>query len=195
LFMNVANPRYNFIVYPKFGFVAYPLLVMSFVFIIKSFNSKKVQIILFVLWGVVSFSGLFHFYNVDNYMNASFFRTFESFEYVRDNSKDGEYLAITPDAGIGVYKFYKNEYFQNLKPLQWDEILSAEKGSLVWFFATGSDGGEESVNTEDVIPDGYEIMNQFDSVPLDVRFKELKEKVLHRPSYKYKYTVFLIKKI
>ena len=31
LFMNVGDARYNFIVYPKFGFVAYPLTIMAFV--------------------------------------------------------------------------------------------------------------------------------------------------------------------
>jgi dolichol-phosphate mannosyltransferase len=198
LFMNVANPRYNFTVYPKFGFVAYPFLVISFVFCLSFLRSKKVQFLFFSLWGLVAMSGLIHFYSVDNYFNASYFRTFNAFEYVHAHSKPGQYLAITTDASSGVYGFYKEKYFQNLQPLD-SQIFQATStvpsGKQIWFFSTASDALEESVSTKDKIPQGYKILKSFESVPLDTMFKKYKEKMFDRPSYTYKYTVFLLEKI
>lgn len=196
-FMNVADRRYNFIVYPKFGFVAYPLAVMTFVLCLRSLRSAKIQAILFCAWGIVALAGLTHFYGLNNYLNASYFNTFRSFEYVRDQARDGDYLAITPDAGEGVYHFYRQKYFVRVQPVFWREFQSSTLpvGSRIWFFATGSDAPGESVSTESIIPAGYTIKDKFDSVPLDPRLKYWKEKILHRPSYTYKYTVFRLEKI
>ncbi len=197
VFMNVMNPRYNFTVYPKFGFVAYALGVMVFVLCISSVTSKKIQNTLFIAWLLVASAGLYHFYTANNYLNPSYFRTFESFEYVRDASQEGDYLAITPDASEGLYLFYKESYLENVTPLDWKNFQSSTMlvSSRVWFFSTGEDGEGESVTTEKKVPEGYKIIERFDSVPLDPVFKELKEKFLHRPSYTYKYTVFLLEKI
>ncbi len=195
LFMNVADRRYNFIVYPKFGFVAYPLFVMSLVFCITSFRSRRIQLVIFMLWVAVSLYGLQNFYNVTNYLNPSYFRTFEAFEFVRDNSMVGQQLAITGDANDGVYNFYKDKYFVNLSPLSHDELKLVKTGFEVWFFSTAFDGPEASVGVLDRIPVGFEILKQFDSVPLDTKFKLFKERILRRPSYNYKYSVYLLRKI
>ncbi len=197
LFINVANPRYNFTVYPKFGFVAYALGIMAFVFCITIFKSQKIQNSLLILWFLVASVGLYHFYTASNYLNPSYFRTFESFEYVRGHSDQGDYLAITPDASEGFYYFYEDTYFKNLKPLSIDDFKlgNIQVSERVWFFSTGEDGPEESVTTEKKIPEGFRIISRFDSVPLDPRFKTYKEKFLNRPSYTYKYTVFLLEKI
>ena len=197
LFMNKADARYNFTVYPKFGFIAYPIWIMIFVISLSRIQSKKIRNTLFVLWGIVELVGLTHFYRVENYLNPSYFRTFEAFQYVENHSEDGDYVAITPDASQGVYDFYQTTYFKKLKPLGWNGFQSSTipASTRVWFFSTSADGSEESVATESKIPVGYTIISQFDSVPLDPKFKMLKEKFLNRPSYTYKYTVFLLKKI
>ncbi len=197
LFINAANPRYNFTVYPKFGFASYALGIMAFVFCITSFRSKKIQNSFLVGWFLVASIGLYYFYTASNYLNPSYFRTFESFEYVRDYSVQGDHVAITPDASQGFYYFYKDVYFENLKPLSTDDFKlgNIQVSERVWFFSTGEDGPEESVTTEKKIPEGYRIISRFDSVPLDPRFKTYKEKFLNRPSYTYKYTVFLLEKI
>jgi 4-amino-4-deoxy-L-arabinose transferase-like glycosyltransferase len=197
LFMNVADPRYNFIVYPKFGFVAYSLWIMSFVLCLSALKSKKIKVILFVAWAAVEVVGLVNFYGLTNYLNASYFRTFASFEYVRNNSYQGQYLAITPAAGEGVYQFYQQKYFNNLTPLSWSDFQSSTipKESEVWFFSVASDGNDESVTTQASIPQGYAIIREFDDVPLDPTFKKYKEKLFHRPSYTYKYSVFLLGKL
>jgi hypothetical protein len=113
------------------------------------------------------------------------------------NSQPGEFLAITPDASEGLYLFYKNRYFYNLKPLEFDIFNSGNlaTGTQVWFFATGSDGPVSSVLTDNLIPPGFQIVKRFDDVPLDPTYKYYKEKFLHRASYNYKYSVFLLKKI
>lgn len=194
LFMNVADPRYNFIVYPKFGFVAFPVWIMIFVLCLSKLP-KKSQIILFLLWGVVGVFGLLNFYQAKNYLNPSYFRTFESFEYVRDHSKDGQYLAITPYVGQGLYEFYKEKYFSHLKPADWQKISVLEKQTEMWFFSAGSEGTGATFGTEAVIPEGYKVLERLDSVPLDPTFKKAKELILHRPSYTYKYSLFLLEKI
>lgn len=197
VFMNKADARYNFTVYPKFGFVAYAVWIMIFVMALSQIRMKKIKIGLFVVWGIVECTGLIHFYRAENYLNPSYFRTFQSFEYVQDHAENGDYLAITPDASQGVYDLYQNSYFRKLKPLSWNEFQSSTPpvSTRVWFFSTGADGAEESVATESKIPVGYTIITQFDSVPLDPTFKTIKEKFLHRSSYTYKYTVFLLEKI
>jgi len=194
LFMNVADPRYNFIVYPKFGFVAYPLFIMTFVLCLSKLRSKA-RSALFLLWVVTAVFGLYNFYQAKNYLNPSYFRTFESFIYIRDHSQDGQYLAITPNAGPGFYDFYQEKYFSRLKPLQWQEIPVAKKQTKMWFFAAGSEGADTTFGAESVIPKGYKILERFDSAPLDPTFKKVKEMILHRPSYIYKYSLFLLEKI
>lgn len=197
LFMNVADPRYNFIVYPKFGFVAYPLWIMTFVFCLSKLSNNKIRVILFLLWGAVAVFGLYNFYQAKNYLNPSYFRTFEQYQYVHDYSRPGQYLAVTPNAIQGVYDFYKEKYFNNTISIPFDHPDSAglPQYAQIWFFSTGSEGEEVTVGTETGIPKGYKIVERFDSVSLDPTFKKVKEKILHRPSYNYKYSVFLLEKI
>ncbi|HYE60330.1 MAG TPA: glycosyltransferase family 39 protein [Candidatus Kapabacteria bacterium] len=194
LIMNVADARYNFIVYPKFAFVAYPITIMAFVLCLRHLTVRT-QYVLYFLWAGVAVIGLFHFYTATHYLNGSYYRTFESFEFVRDNANPGDRLAITPDAGEGLYLFYRETYFRHLTPLGYHDIPHAPSGSRVWFFSTGHDGPGESVTTESRVPEGYIILKQYDSVPLDPTFKMVKEKILDRPSYTYKYTVFLLQKV
>lgn len=194
-FMNFANPRYNFTVYPKFGFVAYPLCVIALVAGIRQLRTARMRFVALGLWGLVAIYGLVNFYQRTNYLNPSYFNTFTSLEYVRDRAQEGQYLAITPDAGLGLYEFYKKEYFSKLKPLLWSEIPFALTGTKVWFFATGSDAPDRSVDPLDIVPSGYRIIERIDSVPLDPEFKKFKEKVLHRPSYTFKYSLFLLEKV
>ncbi len=195
-FMNFADPRYNFIVYPKFGFVAYPLWIMAFVLCLNKLRNKT-QTIIFLLWGIVAIFGLYNFYQAKNYLNPSYFRTFEQYQYVHDHSRPGQYLAITPNAIQGVYDFYKEKYFNNTISIDFNNPDSAglPAHAQIWFFSTGSEGEEVTVGTENGVPEGYKIIERFDSVPLDPTFKKLKEKILHRPSYNYKYSVFLLEKI
>lgn len=193
-FMNFADPRYNFIVYPKFGFVAFPLWIMVFVLCLNKLP-VKIRVFLFSLWAVVAIFGLYNFYQAKNYLNPSYFRTFEHFEYIRDNAKDGEYLAISPHAGPGLYEFYKGKYFFNLKPADWQKTPVLEKQARLWFFAAGSEAMDATLGSEAVIPEGYRVLERLDSVPLDVTFKKMKEVVLRRPSYTYKYSLFLLEKI
>ena len=193
-FMNVANPRYNFIVYPKFGFVAFPLWIMTLVLSLTKL-SGKIRITMFLLWAVVAIVGLRNFYQADNYLNPSYFRTFTMFEYVRDHSKEGQYFIIGPHAGQGFYDFYQAAYFSRLKPLQWNDISLAETGAKIWFFATSAEGTDSTVSTETIVPQGYTIVERIDGVPLDPRFKNFKEKILQRSSYTYKYSIFLLEKI
>jgi hypothetical protein len=194
-FMNKADARYNFIVYPKFGFVAYPLFAMSCVFLISALRSARVRCALFVTWGLVATVGLWHFYRAENYLNASYFRTFTAFEFVESRAQAGDLLAITPDASIGTYDMYASSYFKHLRPLPYERIPIAPSGSRVWFFSTGSDGPESSVTPTSRIPAGYTVLEEYDSVPLDPTLLYWKERILHRPSYGYKYTVFLLQKL
>lgn len=195
LFMNVADPRYNFLVYPKFGFVAYPIIIMAFVTCIFAVKSTLFRNVAFILWFIVGAYGLYNFYSLKNYLNGSYFRTFGQFEFVRDHSEKGEYLALTPDASEGVYTFYHQKYFSGLLPLDFRDIQKTPSGAKVWFFSTGSDEVEGSLKPEDRVPAGYKIIQKYDAVPLDPEFKLVKEKILHRPSYEYKYTVFLLQRI
>jgi 4-amino-4-deoxy-L-arabinose transferase-like glycosyltransferase len=194
-FMNTADPRYNFIVYPKFGFVAFPLFVIALVLCLTKLSNNKLRIAALLLWSTVSLFGLWNFYNVKNYLNPSYFRTFESFEYVRDHATEGEYLAITPNAGQGLYEFYKEKYFSGLRTADWREIPVLEKQTKMWFFAAGSEAADATMGAEAIVPQGYKILDRFDSVPLDPAFKKAKELILRRPSYTYKYSLFLLEKI
>jgi uncharacterized membrane protein len=194
-FMNKADARYNFIVYPKFGFVAYPLFVISGVFLISALHSARVRFALFVAWGIVAATGLWHFYRAENYINASYFRTFNAFEFVESHSLPGDLLAITPDASLGTYNMYVSSYFKRLMPLPYERVQTVPAHARVWFFSTGSDGPEETVTPLSRIPVGYTVLEQYDSVPLDPTLVYWKERILHRPSYQYKYTVFLLQKL
>ena len=194
LFMNVVNPRYNFIVYPKFGFVAYPLWIITFVLCLSKLRNKT-RVAIFLIWAMVAIFGLWNFYQAKNYLNPIYFRTFESLEYVRNHAQEGEYLAIAANVEQGLYDFYKDKYFSRLKPLQWQVIPFVGKQKKVWLFAVGEEGSGVTSGAEFMVPKGYKILENFDSVPLDPIFKKLKEKILHRPSYNYKYSVFLLEKL
>jgi 4-amino-4-deoxy-L-arabinose transferase-like glycosyltransferase len=193
LFMNFADPRYNFIVYPKFGFVAFPLWIMTLTLCLHKLPSK-IKMTALALWFIVAAAGLVNFYQAKNYLNPSYFRTFSMFEYVRDRATQGQYFVTGPHASPGFFDFYKEKYFSPLKPLPWNDVPLAEKGTQIWFFSTSAEGVDATVSTEAVVPPGYTVIEQLDGVPLDPTFKKFKEKILHRPSYVYKYTVFLLEK-
>ena len=194
LFMNIADPRYNFIVYPKFGFAAYPLLIMTFVLCLSKLRNK-IRAALFLIWVMVAVFGLWNFYQAKNYLNPIYFRTFESLDYVRDHAQEGEYLAIAANVEQGLYDFYKDKYFSRLIPLRWQDIPFTRKQEKIWLFAVGEEGLSITSGAEYMVPTGYKILESFVSVPLDPIFKKVKEKILHRPSYIYKYSVFLLEKI
>lgn len=197
-FFNIVDPRYNFIVYPKYSMGAFPFWIMLLVVGLSGIRSPKVRRILLICWLLVEAVGLNNFYQVKNYLNASYFNTFSGLEFVEKNAQEGDYLAITGDANEGVYTLYQHSYFKKLLPLSQDkqgELAVVPVGSRVWFFITASDDTNQSVGTDKKIPSGYVISNRFDSVPLDPTLKKFKEEILHRPSYTYKYTIFLLRKI
>ena len=194
VFMNLADPRYNFVVYPKYGFFAFPLFMIAVVAVINFTMSKKIKGYILISILIVTIFGLINFYQAKNYLNASYFSNFRSYEFVMDNSIPGDYLVINGDAGIGVYEFYKNKYFKNLKPVFITDLDKIDSKSRVWFFSTGSDEGG-NFDPQSKLPSGFFEVKRFESVPLEPMLKILKEKILHRPSYNYKYTVFLLQKI
>lgn len=195
LFFNVVDPRYNFTVYPKFGFVAYPVWVLVLAGVMKLLPSKWQYVVLSGFL-VVNIYGLANFYQEKNYLNASYFNDFKAYEYVSVNSKKGDVLLISPDSNEGVYGFYKNSYFKNLRPLKPNDFqgyMVEHPGSRLWFFSTASDEGG-NVTTDSKIPNGLRIVQRYDSVPLDSTLKKYKEKLLKRSSYEYKYSVYLLEK-
>lgn len=196
-FMNFADSRYNFIVYPKFGFVAYPLWVMSFVLCLSGLRSKKVMAIIILLWAAVELVGLNNFYHLNNYINASYFNDFKGYEFVKNNSKVGDYLVISGSINMGTYNFYKDKYFNKVTTTSLNglsEFSHSQQPVRIWFFAAGSDGDSvySSVTAADQIPDGFKIADQFQSVPVDLILLKLKQKVTGRQSYIYKYGVYLL---
>lgn len=194
-FMNFADPRYNFIVYPKYGFVAFPLFILFLVGCLKSVEGKLVRGWLVIAIIFINIVGLSYFYQRTNYLNASYFNDFSGFEFVKDNAIAGDYLIITGDANIGVYDFYKDKYFQDLKPVMLkdvEELAKKESGLRLWFFSTGSDDMNVNNVAENRIPAGLKIVKRHDSTPIDPGLKKVKEKVLGRESYVYKNGVFLL---
>jgi 4-amino-4-deoxy-L-arabinose transferase-like glycosyltransferase len=195
LFLNYANPRYNFIVYPKFVFVAFPLFAMILSYLILRLRSKGVRWFAVGAIILVEIIGLVHFYSPRNYLNGSYFNSFRSFEFVRDNSIIGDKLIINGDANAGVYNFYKYRYFSNLIPIKLDEATGTiKKDERAWFFSTGSDDGGVNNEPAGKMPPGFKVVSQYESVPLDPTLKYWKEKILHRASYTHKYGVYLIVK-
>lgn len=194
-FMNFADPRYNFIVYPKYGFVAFPLFILFLVGCLKSVENKSIKGLLIVSIIFINIVGLSYFYQRTNYLNASYFNDFSGFEFVKNNAIAGDYLIITGDANIGVYEFYKDKYFQDLKPVllkDVDDLIKKESGLRLWFFSTGSDDMNVNNVADNKIPDGLTVVKRYDSTPIDRKLKEVKEKVLGRESYIYKNGVFLL---
>ncbi len=196
-FMNIADSRYNFIVYPKFGFVAYPLWIMSFVLCLSALRSKKVRTVIILLWLAVELFGLVNFYNLKNYLNASYFDDFKDYEFVQNNSQVGDYFVIDADMNLGTYNFYKNKYFNKVSIISIDslpKLLASKQFLRVWFFSAGSDGDSmySSVSSADQIPDGFKIIDKFQSIPVDPILFKLKQKLTGRQSYEYKYGVYLL---
>lgn len=195
LFLNVFDPRYNFIVYPKYVFVAYPLWVLTLVGSWRYLRSVYLRAALALGCLIVAVFGLWNFYHTQNYLNASYFSTFKGFEFVRENATPDQYLMLTGDANGGVYAFYREKYFAELAAVDQTATSTLPVGAEVWMFATGSDAPSSSVTTENLVPAGFAVMKRFDHVPLDPMLKVYKEKTLGRPSYTHKYSVFLLKKI
>ncbi len=195
IFLNVFNPRYNFIVYPKYVFVAYPLFVMALVGSMRYIKSKNIEKLCVLIWFFVASVGLYNFYNKKNYINASYFNTFESFQFVHEYGKDGDKVVINGDLNEGTYLFYKEKYFKKISPIYGDEASLIPAHSRVWFFSTSSDDSNTNQGSESKIPEGFVIIDRFDSVPLDSELKKYKEKILGYESYTYKYSVFLLEKL
>lgn len=196
IFMNYADPRYNFIVYPKFGFVAFPLFIMLVAYVIWSCENVWLRRTIFLAFVAVQIFGLNNFYQSKNYLNASYFNDFKGYQFVKDSSHPGDILIISGDLNIGVYDFYKDSYFKNLTPVFSADLgmIAPKAGTRYWFFATSADGDSTAgqASTADKIPPGFKVVDKYESVPIDLTLKKLKEKVLHRESYLYKYGVFLL---
>ncbi|HSR89207.1 MAG TPA: glycosyltransferase [Candidatus Udaeobacter sp.] len=197
IFLNHADPRYNFIVYPKYVFVAFPLfiiLITRLTFEIKGFYKYLIMLMLIL----VQAAGLFNFYQRQNYFNGSYFNDFTEYQFVQNNSKANDYLIINGDMNIGNYNFYKDKYFGKLTAIPLDKLpnlLEGKKRDLrVWFFSTGSDGDSayDSMAAADKIPEGFKIIDQHQSVPTDPILLKLKQKIIGRQSYNYKYSVYLL---
>lgn len=195
IFLNVFNPRYNFIVYPKYVFAAYPLFVMALIGSVRYIKSKKIEKLCLALWFLVASIGLYNFYSKKNYINASYFNTFESFEFVRESGEDGDRVVINGDLNEGTYVFYQEKYFQKISTIRRDDLGIVPTHGRVWFFSTSSDDSNANQESESKIPEGFRIIERFDSAPLDPKLKKYKEKILGYESYTYKYSVFLLEKI
>lgn len=193
--LNILDPRYNFIVYPKYAFAAYPLFVVTLVLILSKIADRRWRLWLIAGLIIMELCGLYNFYTRQNYLNASYFNDFSGLEFIRDYSWPGDYFIISGDMNSGAFEFYEPQYFKKVAPLEASAvpaIASAEPGQRFWFIATASD--DSNVNNEAVskIPAGLHIVQHFDTVPLDPTLKTLKEKILGRGSYAYKYSVFLL---
>lgn len=193
--LNILDPRYNFIVYPKYVFVAFPLFIISLVVIIAKIENKKWRNSIIAGIIIVELFGLMNFYQAKNYLNASYFNDFKGFEMVRNSSLPGDYLIISGDLNSGALQFFQSQYFMKVTPIDANSLTAdflAEPGKRFWFFATGSDDSNINNETDSKIPAGLRIVDRLDSVPLDPTLKAVKEKILKRGSYTYKYTVFLL---
>ena len=111
LFMNYADPRYNFIVYPKYVFVAFPIFIILLSYLIFAIKNYVLKYFLILFVVLIQIYGLYNFYSIDNYLNASYFNTFKSFDFVKDNLLEGDYVIISGDLNQGAYDFYKDRYF------------------------------------------------------------------------------------
>ena len=194
-FMNHANPRYNFIVYPKYGYVAFFLGILSLTVGIKYFCKlwQRISVGICLAAGVF---GLLNLYQAKNYINPSYFNTFAGFEFVQQNSRAGDRLITNGNANPWVYDFYKYSYFINVTPVSLDEAMASSVTSTrFWLFWTNADGDSVDMPIIDALPNGFSLIDRFDSVPVDPILKKYKEKILGRPGYQYKYSVFLLKKI
>jgi hypothetical protein len=193
--LNILDPRYNFIVYPKYAFVAFPLFIISLVVVISKINNKTWRNLIIGGMIIVWVFGLINFYSAKNYLNASYFNNFKGFEWVRDDANQGDYVIISGDLNRGIFGHYKEEYFKKIQPIELSQIndkFLKEPGKRLWFFATASDDSNINNETDSKIPSGLKILERYDSIPLDGKLKQVKEKILHRSSYTYKYSVFLL---
>ncbi|MEI8361148.1 MAG: glycosyltransferase family 39 protein [bacterium] len=198
VFLNVLNPRYNFIVYPKFVFGAFPLFLILIVAVILTFKKYKSAFILLIILFSVQIFGTYNLINLKNYFNASYFRGFDSFQYVKDNAKAGDCIIINGDMAMGLYDFYRLSYFSKLRPVSFwnaNEFSQIKARSHCWFFSTGSDDQNLNRTPESKIPTGFKIVKNRSFTPLDATLQRVKEKMLGRGGYDYKYAVFLIEKV
>ena len=152
---------------------------------------------LIFIWAVVEIAGLAHFYQRTNYINGSYFNGFKAYELVKNNALDGDLLVINGDLNIGVYNFYKEKYFSKVATTSagsLPKLLQSRDLLRIWFFSTGADGDSSlsSMATTDRVPDGFNIIQQFQSVPTDQALLKLKQKITGRQSYEYKYGVYLL---
>ena len=158
VFLNFADPRYNFIVYPKYVFAAFPLFVILLSRVIILIDKVWLRNVALVIFVGISLFGLFNFYSRGNYINASYFNDFSNYVFVRDNSQMGDGVVINGDLNGGTYKFFKGDYFYNLIPVDLDPLSSSSaKFSRVWFFSTGSDDGNINNEPDSKIPAGFKI--------------------------------------
>lgn len=195
LFINFVNPRYNFFVYPRFGYAAYPLFILLFFRGIQSLPYPTLRRVVMVMYVCITLFGTYNFYHARNYVNASFFGSFAPYVYLEEHARPGDWLVINGDANHGLYAFYATSYFKNVRPVflkDVDAIAQLSHPQRLWFFSTGSDGDGANQTPESKIPAGLRMIDRYDSTPIDRTLKKYKEKVLGRPSYLYKYGLFLL---
>ena len=196
VFMNYADSRYNFTVIPKFGFVAFPLSLLSLTICVK-YLPKKIKGVCLIIYLAAAVYGLTNLYQAKNYLNASYFNTFGNFRFVEQQHTKGDVLILNANVTLSTYEFYRHSYFADMTSMTLDAATSTPKtvNNRYWYFFTNAEGDSVDIPTIDAIPEGFKIMKRFDDVPQDVMLKKYKGMVLHRDGYTYKYTVFLLEKI
>ena len=194
--MNYANPRYNFSVIPKYGYVTFPLAILTLAICIK-YLPKNLKIAGLTIIAVTSVFGLSNLYQAKNYFNPSYFNTFGNYKFVKSNSREGDALILNGNIALSTYKFYRESFFSSIKAMTINEATSTPKISTnrYWYFSTNAEGDSVDVPVIDSIPEGFRIINRFDDVPQDPTLKMYKERFLKRPGYTYKYSVFLLEKL
>lgn len=197
--MSKLSPEYNFIVYPKYGYVAFPLFVISIIALTWQEKNIKIRRAMFAMMIYVQLMGLLAFYQANTYINASYFSNYQPYRYVQANKQDGDRWLINADMDADSFRFYAETYFVNITPTreepgnQTPDIASLPAGRY-WAFFTGSDDQGDTQTTADKIPEGFVILDELHSVPLDPTLKQLKSRILGRESYTYKYSVYLLEK-
>ena len=197
--MSKLSPEYNFIVYPKYGYIAFPLFLISIAAIALKEKNTRIKVAIVFIAFYVQILGTISFYQGETYLNASYFSTFAPYEFVEMNKQDGDRWLINGDMNTESFAYYAQTYFSDITPTGKDirsenfEVQLLPKGRY-WAFFTGSDDQGDTQTTAEKIPEAFAVIDEFHSVPLDPILRQLKSRILGRESYTYKYSVYLLEK-
>lgn len=193
--------RYSPIAFPRYVLLyVYIFFILLAALIVRSSKSFFSRFILVAVVSVIHISGLISYYDQSSYVDATFFADSKGmFEFVSDNALPGDALLISDDLPIEIYRWYQDQYFEELVTYDgWTDPPS----DRIWVVSVAHDKPSASSGAQDralqlvdrLGQDQWQITRRHFGSPLHDDVVAIKDGLVGNETYWHKVGAFLLER-